>query len=130
MTTTVDDANSQTFEAVVLLYVAVSKLPDGDLDESEAARILSLTAKHTEGLSAAYTERVVADAAAALAAEADPEHCLAKVVAAAEHIAKALTVAAKVELVKELHSIVNADGAETSQEHDFVEAAARTFGVR
>lgn len=127
--TTVEDANSQTFEAVVLLYVAASKLPDGDLDDSEAARILALTGKHTEGLSGAYAERVVADAAAALAAESEPSQRLAKVVAAAEHIAQTLSQSAKAELVDELQSIVDADGVETSQERAFVDAAARTFGV-
>ncbi len=127
--TTVDDADSQTFEAVVLMYVASSKLPDGDLAETEAARILDLTREHTPGMSPAYATTVVADVCQRLASAQDVDARLAMVVAGAERIAKTLSMEAKRDLVQELRTIVESDGTQTQQEQEFVEAVAQTFGL-
>ena len=126
---TVDDADSATFDAVLTLYLACSKLPDGDLDDEQARRILELTRQHTAGLAPHYGERALHDAAEALSRAATPQAKLALVVAAAEHLADALDRVAKEELVAELGSIAVADGSYTAPERDFVEAVAKTLGV-
>ncbi len=127
--TTVDDADSRTFEAVVLLYLASSKLPDGDLDAAEATRILELTRAHTTGLAPHYGTQVVHDVSAALAGAPDDGKRLAMVVEAAERVGATLSVPAKRGLIDELTSITTADGAQSSQERDFVTAVAKTFGL-
>ncbi|MCA9651164.1 MAG: TerB family tellurite resistance protein [Myxococcales bacterium] len=127
--TTVKDADSRTFEAVILLYLACSKLPDGDLDEAEAHRILELTRRHTRELAPSYGERVVAQVSAELAQPHDAESRLAKVVEAAELLGRTLSERAKHELVDELTSIVAADGTLSSRERHFVRAVAKTFGL-
>lgn len=127
--TTVDDADSRTFEAVVLLYLASGKLPDGDLSEAEGQRILELVHRHTERLAPSYGERVVTDVAARLTALDDPQHRLAAVVEAAEHLAGALTRSARQGIADELRSIARADGRVSPHERDFVEAVAKTLGV-
>lgn len=127
--TTLDQADSQTFEAVVLLYIASSKLPDGDLADKEAKRVVTLTARHAAELAPGYAEQVVHDVAAGLAASTDIDQRLAKVVKAAEHLATALDDDAKRTLVDELKSIARADGVVTDNESAFVDAAAKTLGV-
>ena len=127
--TTVDDADSRTFEAVVLLYVAAAKLPDGDLGEAEARRILELTRRHTAGLAESYGEGVIADVAERLAALTEPQDRLAAIVDAAEHLARALERSAKQGIADELRSIARVDGTVSAGERDFVEAVVQTFGV-
>lgn len=127
--TTVDNADSRTFDAVLLLYIACAKLPDGALDEREAERILSLARAHTSGLADGYAERSVEDVAAALAAATDPAAQLTTVVKAAEDLAVTLDAPSKAALVDELRSIVRADGEKDPAEVDFVDAVAKTLGV-
>lgn len=127
--TTVDDADSQTFDAVLVLYLACSKLPDDNLDESQARRILTLTEAHTAGLAHGYAERALADASQGLAAAGSPGAQLAMVVSAAEHLAVALDEPSKRALIQELRSIASADGDFTGPERDFVDAAAKTLRV-
>lgn len=127
--TTVDDADSGTFEAVILLYLACSKLTDGDLDDAEAGRILELVREHTPKLAASYGESVVADVAARLAELTEPTALLSAIVDAAEQVSDALSPAAKVGIVEDLESITAADGEVSSAERDFVAAVAKTFGV-
>ncbi len=127
--TTVDDADSQTFDAVLVLYLACAKLPDGALDATEGARILQLTEQHTRGLAPGYAERALRDAAGDFAALGSPAAQLARVVEAAERVASTLDSSAKEQLVAELRSIASADGEDTAAEHEFVAAAAKTLGV-
>lgn len=127
--TTVEHADSRTFEAAVLLYLACSKLPDGDLADAEASRVLELTRRHTSGLAESYGTQVVADVAAKLAAAPDSAASLAQVVDAAEILAKALDGKSKREFVDELKSIANADGNMLPQERSFIDAVAQTFGL-
>ena len=126
---TVDEADSQTFDAVLVLYLACSKLPDGELDEAEARRILQLTAKHTAGLAHGYAHRAIADAAAGLSAATSPRAKLDMVVTAAEHLAERLSDEAKRAVLAELESIAAANGQVTDQEREFVAATAMTLGL-
>lgn len=127
--TTVDDADSRTFDAVLVLYIACSKLPDDNLDEAQAARILALTEAHTSGLAHGYAERALSDVSKALVAAGSVDAQLEMVVEAAELLGKVLDDDAKRSLVDELQSIAAADGAYTGAEQDFVKAAAKTLGV-
>ena len=127
--TTVDDADSRTFDAVLVLYIACSKFPDNDLDEAQAAKILALTEAHTAGLAHGYAERALSDVSQSMSAAGTPEKQLSMVVEAAEHLAAALDVEAKRDLVRELRTIASADGQYTGAERSFVEAAAKTLGV-
>lgn len=126
--TTVDNADSRTFDAVLMLYIACAKLPDGALDEREGARILSLVHRHTEGLAHGYAEQAVEDVAGKLAAAESPQAQLAMVVQAAEDLAVTLDADSKATLVDELRSIARADGENDPAELDFVEAVAKTLG--
>lgn len=127
--TTVDDADSGTFDAVLMLYIACAKLPDGELDEREAARILDLARAHTKGLAQHYAEQAVEDVSKALGQAADPQAQLKLVVDAAQRASRNLDDDAKASLVAELRSIARADGVNTSAELDFVHAVAKTLGV-
>ena len=127
--TTVDDADSRTFDAVLVLYIACSKLPDNLLDEAQGARILALTEAHTAGLAHGYAERALSDVSKSLVAAGSPDAQLKMVVEAAELLSKALGDEAKRSLVAELRSIAVADGQYTGAEQDFVTAAAKTLGV-
>lgn len=127
--TTVDDADSRTFEAVILLYLACSKLPDDELSEAEAERILVLAHRHTAGLAPSYAEQVVQGVAAELAGLSDVDARLARVAQAAELVGRTLSVDAKEALVDELRSIARADGTVTPGEREFVRAVAQTFGL-
>jgi len=127
--TTVDDADSRTFDAVLVLYIACSKLPDNLLDEAQGARILALTEAHTAGLAHGYAERALSDVSKSLVAAGSPAAQLKMVVEAAELLSKALGDEAKRSLVAELRSIAVADGQYTGAEQDFVTAAAKTLGV-
>ncbi|MCH9688629.1 MAG: TerB family tellurite resistance protein [Deltaproteobacteria bacterium] len=127
--TTVDQSDSQTFEAVIVLHLAGGKLPDGDLSDVEAQRIVELTTRHTAGLSPEYGAQVVRDVATALASTSDPAQTLARVVAAAEHLRDHLSPQAKQQLVDELRSIASADGHVSGAEQQFIDAAAKTLGV-
>ena len=127
--TTVDDADSRTFDAVLVLYIACSKLPDDNLDEAQAARILALTEAHTAGLAHGYAERALSDVSKALVEAGSIDAQLAMVVEAAELLGKVLDDEAKRSLVSELQSIAAADGQYTGAEQDFVKAAAKTLGV-
>lgn len=127
--TTVDDADSATFDAVLLLYVGCAKLPDGRLAEQEAQRILQLTRKHTEGLAAGYAEQAIEDVVHTLAQAAEPQAQLKLVVEAAQRARRFLDDEAKLELVDELRSIARADGHNERAELDFVDAVAKTLGV-
>lgn len=127
--TTVDDADSGTFDAVLMLYIACAKLPDGAVDEREASRILDLARAHTAGLAPGYAEQAVDDMVKALADADGPEAQLKLVVGAAERAARFLDDDAKDNLVAELRSIARADGENTTAELDFVHAAAKTLGV-
>jgi uncharacterized tellurite resistance protein B-like protein len=123
------EEDSQTFEAIVLLYLAVAKLPDGQLDRAEAARIVALTATHARGLSVKYVEQVIKDVSAEFAAHPDDAGRLGLVVAAAEHVAQTLAPPAKSALVDELHHLAGANGKVTDEERAFVDAIAKTLGV-
>lgn len=127
--TTVEDADSKTFDAVLMLYIACAKLPDGRLDEKEAARILELTRSHTKGLAEGYAEQAVEDVARTLGQTAGAPAQLALVVEAAERVRRNLDDDAKADLVGELRSIARADGERNAAETDFVEAVAKTLGV-
>ncbi len=127
--TTVDDADSRTFDAVLTLYIACAKFPDGEVDEAESQRILELTRQHSRGLAEHYAEQALADVAKAFAGAASPQEKLSMLVEAAEHLAEALDEASKVQLVAELRTIAEADGHDSQAEHDFVDAAAKTLGV-
>lgn len=127
--TTVDDADSGTFDAVLMLYIGCAKLPDGELDEREAARILDLARAHTKGLAPHYAEQAVEDVSKALGQAADPQAQLKLVVDAAQRASRNLDNDAKASLVAELRSIARADGVNTSAEFDFVHAVAQTLGV-
>ena len=127
--TTVEDADSKTFDAVLMLYIACAKLPDGRLDEKEAARILELTRGHTQGLADGYAEQAVEDVAHALGQAADAQAQLALVVEAAQRVRRNLDDDVKANLVGELRSIARADGERDAAESDFVEAVAKTLGV-
>lgn len=122
-------SDTATFEAVVLLYLSSSRLPDDELGDAEARRILSLTRRHTEGLAPGYAEQVLRDVSARLAAAREPAGRLGLVVGAAEHLRDHLSPEAAAALVDELRSIIRADGQITQSERDFVAAAARTLGV-
>jgi uncharacterized tellurite resistance protein B-like protein len=127
--TTVEDADSKTFDAVLMLYIACAKLPDGRLDEKEAARILELTRVHTKGLADGYAEQAVEDVAHTLGQAADAQAQLQLVVEAAERVRRNLDDDVKANLVGELRSIARADGERDVAEADFVEAVAKTLGV-
>lgn len=127
--TTVDDADSGTFDAVLMLYIACAKLPDGALDEREGARILHLTRAHTKGLAEGYAEQAVEDVGKVLGQATDPTAQLKLVVDAATRVARNLDDDAKANLVAELRSIARSNGRTTSAELDFVHAAAKTLGV-
>ncbi len=127
--TTVEHSDSETFEAVIVLHLASGKLPDGDLSDAEAKRIVELTASHTASLSPEYGVQVVGDVARSLAATGDPAKTLARVVQAAEHLRDHLSPEAKRGLIDDLRSIASADGVVTGAERDFVEAAAKTLDV-
>lgn len=127
--TTVEDADSKTFDAVLMLYIACAKLPDGRLDEKEAARILELARGHTQGLAGGYAEQAVEDVAHTLGRAADAQAQLALVVEAAERVRRNLDDDVKANLVGELRSIARADGDRDAAETDFVEAVAKTLGV-
>ncbi|MBV1857694.1 MAG: TerB family tellurite resistance protein [Nannocystaceae bacterium] len=126
--TMVDDADSGTFDAVLMLYIACAKLPDGALDEREAARILDLGRAHTKGLAHGYAEQAVEDGKVLGQAEG-PAAQLQLVVDAAQRASRNLDDDAKESLVAELRSIARADGENTSAELDFVHAVAKTLGV-
>ncbi len=127
--TTVDDADSGTFDAVLMLYIACAKLPDGALDEREAARVLHLARAHTQGLAHGYAEQAVEDVAKVLGQADGPDAQLKLVVDAAQRASRNLDDDAKDSLVAELRSIARADGENTSAELDFVHAVAKTLGV-
>ena len=127
--TTVEAADAGTFDAVLLLYIACAKLPDGRLDEREAARILQLVHTHTEGLAEGYAERAVEDVAHTLGQAPDVDAQLALVVEAAERVKRNLDDDVKANLVGELRSIARADGSNNQAELQFVEAVAKTLGV-
>ena len=127
--TTVDDADSGTFDAVLMLYIACAKLPDGTLDEREAQRILELTRAHTKGLSESYAMQAVEDVAHTLGQAEGPEAQLKLVVEAAQRVHRNLDDDVKANLVDELRSIARADGENASAELAFVEAVAKTLGV-
>lgn len=129
LVTTVDDADSRTFDEVLVLYIACAKLPDGVVDEAEGKRILELTHRHTQGLAEHYAEQALADVAKTFADAGGPAEQLSMVVASAEHLAEALDEDAKVQLIEELRTIAKADGVNSEVEHDFVDAAAKTLGV-
>ncbi len=129
LVTTVDDADSRTFDEVLVLYIACAKFPDGEVDEAEGKRILELTHRHTQGLAEHYAEQALADVAKAFAEAGGPAEQLTMLVESAEHLAEALDEAAKVQLVEELRTIAKANGVDTEAEHDFVDAAAKTLGV-
>ncbi|MEM6989174.1 MAG: TerB family tellurite resistance protein [Myxococcota bacterium] len=126
---TVEDASEGTFEAVVMLYVASSKLPDGEISDAEAAQIMALIRKHSPGLTEGYGDQVVHDVARDLASATTPQARLGKVVAAAERVHARLDAGTKQMIVRELDGITQADGVQSSAERDFVRAAARTFGL-
>lgn len=125
--TTVEHADSQTFEAVVLLMLACGKLPDGELAQAEAQRVLELTRAYSEGLAEGYPEQVVREAAEKLAACDGPPALLALVERAAQHAAASLDEQAQAEVLDALRSIATADGTVEEEEHGFIEAVARTF---
>ena len=127
--TTVDDADSGTFDAVLMLYIACAKLPDGELDEREGARILHLARAHSKGLAQHYAEQAVEDVAKQLGQAKDPQAQLKLVVDAAERAARNLDDEAKSDLVAELRSIARSNGRVESAELDFVHAVAKTLGV-
>lgn len=127
--TTVEDADSKTFDAVLMLYIACAKLPDGRLDEKEAARILELARAHTRGLTDGYATQAVEDVARTLGQATDAQAQLALVVEAAERVGRNLDDDVKANLVGELRSIARADGERDAAESNFVEAVAKTLGV-
>ena len=127
--TTVEAADAGTFDAVLLLYIACAKLPDGQLDEREAARILQLVRNHTEGLAEGYAELAVEDVARTLGQATDVDAQLTLVVDAAERVKRNLDDDVKANLVDELRSIARADGSNNEAELLFVEAVAKTLGV-
>ena len=127
--TTVEAADAGTFDAVLLLYIACAKLPDGQLDEREAARILQLAHAHTEGLAEGYAEQAVEDVSRSLGQAGGPDAQLKLVVDAAERVKRNLDDAVKANLVDELRSIARADGTNNAAELQFVEAVAKTLGV-
>ena len=127
--TTVEAADAGTFDAVLLLYIACAKLPDGRLDEREAARILQLVHAHTQGLAAGYAEQAVEDVARTLGRAPDVDAQLALVVEAAERLKRNLDDDVKANLVGELRSIARADGSNEVSELQFVNAVAKTLGV-
>lgn len=127
--TTVDDADSGTFDAVLMLYIACAKLPDGALDEREGARILHLARAHTKGLAEGYAEQAVEDVAKQLGQADGPDAQLKLVVDAATRASRNLDDDAKDDLVAELRSIARSNGKTTSAELDFVHAVAKTLGV-
>ncbi len=126
--TTVANADAKTFDAVLMLYLACAKLPDGELDADEGARILRLTQQHTQALAAGYAEQALADVARTLAEAGSPEAQLGLVHDAATHLAGALSDGGKAQVVADLRSIANANGSDTD-ERGFLHAAARTLGV-
>ncbi len=127
--TTVDNADSDTFDAVLLLYIACAKLPDGTLDEREAARILHLTRSHSEGLAEGYAEQAVEDVSKRLGQAETPQAQLQLVVDAATRANRNLDDDAKADLVAELRSVARSDGRTTHEELAFVHAVEKTLGV-
>lgn len=127
--TSVEQADSETFDAVVLLYLAASKIPDGDLNAAEATRILELTRKHAKGLTGGYPQQVIKDVATKFAEAPDTDAKLSQIVAGAQRLAEHLDPHAKLDLVDDLQSIAEADGVVSSPERTFVEAAAKTLGL-
>lgn len=127
--TTVDAADSGTFDAVLTLYVGCAKLADGRLDESEGKRILELARKHSGGLGSAYAVQALRDVVHMMAGARTTEAQLERVVDAAERVAERLDADTKAGIVGELKSIAQADGENTEAEMDFVAAVAKTLGV-
>ncbi|MEM6293342.1 MAG: TerB family tellurite resistance protein [Myxococcota bacterium] len=126
--TTPANADAKTFDAVLMLYLACAKLPDGELDTDEGARILRLTQQHTQALAAGYAEQAVRDVAQTLAAADSPEAQLGLVNDAATHLAATLSADGKAQVVADLRSIAKSDGSD-ADERGFLRAVVRTLGV-
>jgi hypothetical protein len=129
MSEILSDADAAMFEAVLTLYLACGRLADGDLDAEEMKVIVEKTRAQLPELSPAYADSVLAEVVREFVELGSEEARLRRVVLSAERIGEGLPRPKQEAIIKDLITIIEADGDVEAGEMAFVIAAAKTFGL-
>ena len=124
-----DAASPELLHSLAFVFLACSKLPDGDVDVAEQGAIVSrLLTWLSVGDEDAATE-ALKKAVSAYQTIPSTDEVLRQLVGHAEFLGQHLTPEQCQKVVTDLIAIVEADGVVLVSESDFVLATARSLGV-
>jgi len=124
-----DAASPELLHSLAFVFLACSKLPDGDVDIAEQGAIVSrLLTWLTVGDEEVATE-ALKKTVASFQTLPSTDEILRQLVGHAEFLGQHLTPEQCQKVITDLIAIVEADGVVLASESDFVLATARSLGV-